>query len=65
MKSYRIHNQKLLQGRPDATRDGFLEKSPPGRRRQKAAKEKKHIPSLAAIAAITALAAKIKNIRSY
>jgi glycerol-3-phosphate dehydrogenase len=24
-------NQKLLQGRPDASRDGFLEKSPPGR----------------------------------
>ena len=28
-------NQKLLRGRPDASRDGFLEKSPPGRRRQK------------------------------
>jgi thiamine-phosphate pyrophosphorylase len=28
-------NQKLLQGGPDASRDGFLEKSPPGRRRQK------------------------------
>ena len=32
---------------------------------KKAAKEKKYIPSLAAAAAITALAAKIKNIRSY
>jgi len=29
------NNQKLLQGSPDASRDGFLEKSPPGRRRQK------------------------------
>jgi len=29
---------------------------------KKAAKEKKHIPSLAAVAAITTLAAKIKNI---
>ena len=28
------NNQKLLQGSPDASRDGFLEKSPPGRRRQ-------------------------------
>jgi alcohol dehydrogenase class IV len=27
-------NQKLLRGRPDASRGGFLEKSPPGRRRQ-------------------------------
>jgi putative selenate reductase len=26
------NNQKLLQGVPDASRDGFLEKSPPGRR---------------------------------
>jgi hypothetical protein len=28
-------NEKLLQGSPDASRDGFLEKSPPGRRRQR------------------------------
>ncbi|MGD2086085.1 MAG: FAD-dependent oxidoreductase [Candidatus Aminicenantes bacterium] len=28
------NNQKLLQGSSDASRDGFLEKSPPGRRRQ-------------------------------
>jgi len=29
------NNQKLLRGSPDASRGGFLEKSPPGRRRQK------------------------------
>jgi hypothetical protein len=29
-------NQKLLRGGPDASRGGFLEKSPPGRRRQRA-----------------------------
>jgi amino acid adenylation domain-containing protein len=29
------NNEKLLWGRPDASRGGFLEKSPPGRRRQK------------------------------
>jgi amino acid adenylation domain-containing protein len=29
------HDEKLLRGRPDASRGGFLEKSPPGRRRQK------------------------------
>ncbi len=28
-------NQKLLRGSPDASRGGFLENSPPGRRRQK------------------------------
>jgi amino acid adenylation domain-containing protein len=28
-------NKKLLRGRPDASRGGFLEKSPPGRRRHK------------------------------
>ncbi|MGD2085225.1 MAG: amino acid adenylation domain-containing protein [Candidatus Aminicenantes bacterium] len=28
------NNQKLLRGIPDASRGGFLEKSPPGRRRQ-------------------------------
>jgi amino acid adenylation domain-containing protein len=30
-----ISSQKLLRGSPDASRGGFLEKSPPGRRRQK------------------------------
>jgi hypothetical protein len=34
------------------------------RKHNNTAKEKKYIPSLAAIAAITAIAAKIKNIRS-
>jgi RHS repeat-associated protein len=29
-----INNEKLLRGGPDASRGGFLEKSPPGRRRQ-------------------------------
>jgi amino acid adenylation domain-containing protein/non-ribosomal peptide synthase protein (TIGR01720 family) len=29
------HDKKLLRGGPDASRGGFLEKSPPGRRRQR------------------------------
>nr|NIM15914.1 AMP-binding protein [Candidatus Aminicenantes bacterium]NIO22264.1 AMP-binding protein [Candidatus Aenigmarchaeota archaeon]NIM82698.1 AMP-binding protein [Candidatus Aminicenantes bacterium]NIN22069.1 AMP-binding protein [Candidatus Aminicenantes bacterium]NIN45828.1 AMP-binding protein [Candidatus Aminicenantes bacterium] len=34
-QDYHDEDQKLLRGRPDASRGGFLEKSPPGRRRQK------------------------------